>query len=149
VSATIIVGIAEQWKGYLPSSFFADLVNSAIPFLPSSPSNQSLANISATFDNFFNNATSYGPRYVTCLAQVQQCVVAAIRSSGTIDAVCAGPQAGCSLTRRRRMKRAMEGSDGSTSSRGVYARGSVELQRLHKMAGARRTTGWRSYQGRR
>lgn len=105
VSQTLILGIAEQFTGYLPSSFFSSLISAASPLLSNSTSNPtgaSAAEIANAFDSFFNNATSYGPAYGYCIAQVQKCVTEAFRAGGTLEAVCAGPVEGCELPARRK-----------------------------------------------
>ncbi|GAA6061013.1 hypothetical protein JCM10212_001069 [Sporobolomyces blumeae] len=95
ISMTTIVGIAEQFSGYLPSSFYTDLVDYSAPLLANYTANAhnlTQAELNADLDKFFNNATSYGPAFVTCIAEVQQCVTNAIVKTGTTDAVCKGPE---------------------------------------------------------
>lgn len=94
ISETIIAGIAEQFQGYLPSSFFTDLVNAAEPFIANSTLDAGV--IDGALNSFFNSA-SYGPAYTTCIVQVQACVTGAVAASGTINAVCPGPVDGCAV----------------------------------------------------
>ena len=98
VASTMIRGITEQFSGYLPSSFFSDLVQFSETYIQNSSTNphkltQSQAN--AIFDSYFNNATSYGPAFVTCFHQVQDCVTKAIVTSGNKAAACKGPVGKC------------------------------------------------------
>lgn len=104
ISATVIAGIAEQYQGYLASSFFSDLVAFSTPLL--SNATASAADIDAAFDAYFNGL-AYGPAFAGCVVQVQECVTNAIEKSGTVGAVCAGPVAGCSsvASRRERVRR--------------------------------------------
>ncbi|GAA5894552.1 hypothetical protein JCM6882_004848 [Rhodosporidiobolus microsporus] len=107
LSMTTINSINQQFAGYLPSSFFTDLVDYSTAVLAgnasasinatasANPHNLTQAELNAAFETFFNNATSYGAAYVTCLNEVQSCVTNAIVKSGTIDAVCPGPVDGC------------------------------------------------------
>ncbi|BGP50430.1 hypothetical protein JCM10450v2_006349 [Rhodotorula kratochvilovae] len=113
VSTTTILSIAQQFDGYLPSSFFSDLVSYSAPLLNTSANAHNLtqAELNASLDSFFNNATSYGPAYVTCISQVQSCVLGAVAKSGTLDTVCAGPVAGCDLAKadaKRMVRRSVE-----------------------------------------
>lgn len=98
LSATVIAGIAEQYQGYLASSFFSDLVEFSTPLL--SNTTASAADVDAAFDAYFNSLT-YGPAYAGCVVQVQECVTNAVRESGTIGAVCPGPVSGCSKVASR------------------------------------------------
>ncbi|GAA6003993.1 hypothetical protein JCM10207_006503 [Rhodosporidiobolus poonsookiae] len=98
ISMTTIQSIEQQFLGYLPSSFFTDLVDYSSTLLNTSSNAHNLtqSEVNASLESFFNNATAaYGPAYVTCLAEVQACVTNAVTKSGTIDAVCAGPVDGC------------------------------------------------------
>ncbi|GAA5827528.1 hypothetical protein JCM3770_005989 [Rhodotorula araucariae] len=107
VSTTTILSIAQQFDGYLPSSFFSDLVAYSAPLLNTSANAHNLtqADLNASLEGFFNNATSYGAAYVTCISQVENCVLGAVAKSGTIDAVCAGPVGGCDLATKADAKR--------------------------------------------
>lgn len=116
IASTMLLGISEQFAGYLPSSFFTDLTKFSEPYVSganstsTNPTNASQAEINAAFDEFFNSE-SYGPAYVTCLHQVQACVVNAITKKGSISAVCPGPVKGCETikaTANRRRARALE-----------------------------------------
>ncbi len=103
ISATVISGIAEQYQGYLASSFFSDLVQFATPLL--SNATASAADIDAAFDGYFNGLT-YGPAYAGCIVQVQECITNAIDKTGTMDAVCPGPVSGCAASAASRMVKA-------------------------------------------
>ncbi|GAA6029137.1 hypothetical protein JCM8097_001617 [Rhodosporidiobolus ruineniae] len=111
ISMTTINSIAQQFSGYLPSSFFTDLVDYSSTLLSTSTNAHNLtqAELNSAFESFFNNQTSYGAAYVRCFNEVQACVTSAIVKSGTLDAVCAGPVDGCSSVSEKadstRMKR--------------------------------------------
>lgn len=117
VTQTTILSIAQQYDGYLPSSFFTDLVDYSSILLNNSTANAhnlTQAELNSSFESFFNNQTSYGAAYVSCISQVQQCVTNAVTKSGSIDAVCPGPVKGCSLAKAdskrltRRVRRDIE-----------------------------------------
>ncbi|GAA5954942.1 hypothetical protein JCM8115_005575 [Rhodotorula mucilaginosa] len=116
VTQTTILSIAQQYDGYLPSSFFADLVDYSSTLLNSTANAHNLtqAELNSSLESFFNNQTSYGAAYVSCISQVQQCVTNAVTKSGSIDAVCPGPVKGCSLAKAdskrltRRVRRDLE-----------------------------------------
>ncbi|GAA5823240.1 hypothetical protein JCM11251_007535 [Rhodosporidiobolus azoricus] len=107
LSMTTVNSISQQFAGYLPSSFFTDLVEYSQAVLAgnvstsvnstaaSNPHDLTQSELNAAFESFFNNATSYGAAYVTCMNEVQSCVTNAIVKSGSIDAVCPGPVKGC------------------------------------------------------
>ncbi|BGP18613.1 hypothetical protein JCM10213_004246 [Rhodosporidiobolus nylandii] len=103
LSMTTINSISQQFAGYLPSSFFTDLVDYSSSILSSNASanahNLTQAELNSAFESYFNNQTSYGAAYVTCLNEVQECVTNAIVKSGSISAVCAGPVNGCTLAK--------------------------------------------------
>ncbi|GAA6006298.1 hypothetical protein JCM11491_002100 [Sporobolomyces phaffii] len=102
ISQTTMLSIAQQFQGYLPSSFFTDLVDYSTPFIANftaNAHNQTQAQLNAELEKFFNNGTSYGAQYVTCISEVQQCVTNAVVKTGSIDAVCPGPVKGCSLAK--------------------------------------------------
>jgi len=101
ISATVIAGIAEQYQGYLASSFFSDLVSFSTPLL--SNTTASAGDIDAAFDSYFNSLT-YGPAYAGCIVQVQECITNAVEKTGTIDAICPGPVNGCNSAASRRQK---------------------------------------------
>ncbi|GAA5891341.1 hypothetical protein JCM8208_002591 [Rhodotorula glutinis] len=113
VSTTTVLSIAQQFDGYLPSSFFSDLVAYSAPLLNTSANaahNMTQADVNSSLESFFNNSTSYGPAFVTCISQVEKCVLGAVQKSGTLDAVCAGPVDGCDLEKakaesQRRLRR--------------------------------------------
>lgn len=114
VSTTTILSIAQQFDGYIPSSFFSDLVAFSGPLLANASTNAhnlTQAQLNSELESFFNNSTSYGPAYVTCISQVEKCVLGAVEKTGTIDAVCAGPVDGCELATkadsRRMVRRSM------------------------------------------
>ncbi|KAM0790676.1 hypothetical protein ACM66B_004535 [Microbotryomycetes sp. NB124-2] len=103
VASTMIRGISEQFAGYLPSSFFTDLTKFSKSFVQNSTINKhnlTQAQANKIFDSYFNNATSYGPAFVTCFHQVQDCVTKAIVAGGDKKAVCKGPVAGCTLIKK-------------------------------------------------
>ncbi|BGP34105.1 hypothetical protein JCM10296v2_005920 [Rhodotorula toruloides] len=113
ISSTVILSIAQQFDGYLPSSFFTDLVDYSAPLINSYQNKHNLtqAQLNSDLESYFNNATSYGAAYVTCLSQVQQCVTNAVVKSGTIDAVCPGPVKGCTLPKsdsKRMVRRSVD-----------------------------------------
>ncbi|KAI5481392.1 Proteophosphoglycan ppg4 [Pseudohyphozyma bogoriensis] len=113
LSTTIVLGIAEQFNGYLPSAFFSDLVEASEPLIANitlNPTGASQATINAALNAIFNNITSYGPAFETCIEQVETCVKNAVIATGTIDAVCPGPVSGCSEStpERRRFRRHRE-----------------------------------------
>ncbi|GAA5986173.1 hypothetical protein JCM10908_006442 [Rhodotorula pacifica] len=101
VTQTTILSIAQQYDGYLPSSFFTDLVDYSSTLLNTTANAHNLtqAELNSSLESFFNNQTSYGAAYVSCISQVEQCVTNAVTKSGTIDAVCPGPVKGCSLAK--------------------------------------------------
>jgi len=77
ISQTTMLSIAQQFQGYLPSSFFTDLVDYSAPLIANYTSNsQNLtqAELNSNLEKFFNNGSSYGAQYVTCISEVQQCV---------------------------------------------------------------------------
>lgn len=77
MSQTTMLSIAQQFEGYLPSSFFSDLVEYSTPFIENYTANAhglTQGQLNAELEKFFNNQTEYGAKYVTCLSQVQQCV---------------------------------------------------------------------------
>lgn len=72
-----MLSIAQQFQGYLPSSFFTDLVDYSAPFIANYTSNShnlTQAELNSNLEKFFNNGSSYGAQYVTCISEVQQCV---------------------------------------------------------------------------
>lgn len=82
VSTTTILSIAQQFDGYIPSSFFSDLVAFSGPLLANASTNAhnlTQAQLNSELESFFNNSTSYGPAYVTCISQVEKCVLGASR----------------------------------------------------------------------
>ncbi|KAM0756312.1 hypothetical protein T439DRAFT_331172 [Meredithblackwellia eburnea MCA 4105] len=100
---TTVLGLTEQFQGYLPSSFFTDLVTYATPLLSNTTLNHhnlTSAQIDAAFDSFFNNATSFGPAYTGCIEQIQKCVTNAIEEKGKLAAVCPGPVKGCTSLKK-------------------------------------------------
>ncbi|GAA5853392.1 hypothetical protein JCM5353_009036 [Sporobolomyces roseus] len=102
ISQTTMLSIAQQFQGYLPSSFFTDLVDYSAPFIANYTSNShnlTQAELNSNLEKFFNNGSSYGAQYVTCISEVQQCVTNSIVKTGSIDAVCPGPVKGCSLAK--------------------------------------------------
>ncbi|GAA5852696.1 hypothetical protein JCM3766R1_006307 [Sporobolomyces carnicolor] len=102
MSQTTMLSIAQQFEGYLPSSFFSDLVEYSTPFIENYTANAhglTQGQLNAELEKFFNNQTEYGAKYVTCLSQVQQCVTNAIVKTGSIEAVCPGPVKGCQLSK--------------------------------------------------
>lgn len=101
------MSIAQQFAGYLPSSFFTDLVRFSSSHLNSTQNAHNLtqAEFNSEIDKFFNNATSYGPAYVTCLAQVQACVTKAVVKTGKAEAVCPGPVGGCETEKKVQRRR--------------------------------------------
>ncbi|GAA5959546.1 hypothetical protein JCM3765_002366 [Sporobolomyces pararoseus] len=102
ISQTTMLSIAQQFQGYLPSSFFTDLVDYSSPYIANFTSkshNLTQAQLNSELEKFFNNGTSYGAQYVTCISEVQQCVTNAIVKTGSLEAVCPGPVKGCSLTK--------------------------------------------------
>lgn len=101
LSQTIFMSIAQQFAGYLPSSFFTSLVEFSSSHLSNSTENKhhlTQGEFNSEIEKFFNNQTSYGAAYVTCLAQVQACVTNAVVKSGSAAAICPGPVKGCSAT---------------------------------------------------
>ncbi|KAK4052398.1 Golgi membrane exchange factor (Ric1p-Rgp1p) subunit [Microbotryomycetes sp. JL201] len=107
VASTMIRGISEQFAGYLPSSFFSDLTKFSATYVNNSTINKhklTQAQANKIFDSFFNNATSYGPAFVTCFHQVQDCVTKAIIAGGDKKAVCKGPVAGCTPMKKTSTK---------------------------------------------
>lgn len=72
VTETTILSIAQQYDGYIPSSFFTDLVDYSSSLLNTTANAHNLtqSDLNASLDSFFNNQTSYGPAYVTCISQV-------------------------------------------------------------------------------
>ncbi|GAA5867783.1 hypothetical protein JCM8547_005232 [Rhodosporidiobolus lusitaniae] len=127
VSQTTIASIAQQFAGYLPSSFFTDLTTYSSSLLTKTTLNThnlTQSELNSAFESFFNNATSYGAAYTTCILEVQECVTNAVVKTGTIDAVCAGPVDGCSTaqtstSRMARHRRSL--SKRSESSRFGFA----------------------------
>ncbi|GAA5965386.1 hypothetical protein JCM21900_004779 [Sporobolomyces salmonicolor] len=102
ITTTTILSIAQQFDGYLPSSFFTDLVNYSTPLLQNytlNAHNLTQAELNADLEAFFNNKNEYGAAYVTCMSEVEKCVTNAIVKNGTIDAVCGGPVDGCTLAK--------------------------------------------------
>ncbi|GAA5922136.1 hypothetical protein JCM1841_006896 [Sporobolomyces salmonicolor] len=102
ITTTTILSIAQQFDGYLPSSFFTDLVNYSTPLLQNytlNAHNLTQAKLNADLEAFFNNKNEYGAAYVTCISEVEKCVTNAIVKNGTIDAVCGGPVDGCTLAK--------------------------------------------------
>jgi len=91
---TMLMSMANQWSGYLPSSFFSDLVR--IVENMDNTGSYTEAQIVDALEQAFNNA-NMGPAYVGCFEQVQGCVLDEIRSTGNIGATCPGPQPGCEL----------------------------------------------------
>ncbi|GAA5897420.1 uncharacterized protein JCM6883_006693 [Sporobolomyces salmoneus] len=116
ISQTTMLSIAQQFQGYLPSSFFTDLVDYSTPYIANFTANAhnlTQAQLNSELEKFFNNGTSYGAQYVTCISEVQQCVTNAIVKTGSIEAVCPGPVKGCSLAKSSSSRFAKR----STSSR--------------------------------
>ncbi|GAA5899613.1 hypothetical protein JCM5296_006958 [Sporobolomyces johnsonii] len=102
ITTTTILSIAQQFDGYLPSSFFTDLVDYSTPLLQNytlNAHNLTQAELNADLEAFFNNKNEYGAAYVTCISEVEKCVTNAVVKNGTIDAVCAGPVDGCTLVK--------------------------------------------------
>ena len=127
IASTMLLGISEQFAGYLPSSFFTDLTKFSESYVSgansstTNPTGASQAQINAAFDKYFNSK-SYGPAYVTCLHQVQACVVNNIVKKGSTSAVCPGPVKGCETikaTSTRRRARALELEEHERFSRWV------------------------------
>ncbi|GAA6000558.1 uncharacterized protein JCM10292_000484 [Rhodotorula paludigena] len=114
VSTTTILSIAQQFAGYIPSSFFTDLVDYSAPLLNTTANAHNLtqAQLNSELESFFNNATTYGAAYVTCISQVQECVLNAVEKTGTIDAVCPGPVGNCDLKTKADAKRMVRRSVG-------------------------------------
>ncbi|GAA5877147.1 hypothetical protein JCM1840_005670 [Sporobolomyces johnsonii] len=102
ITTTTILSIAQQFDGYIPSSFFTDLVEYSTPLLQNytlNAHNLTQAELNADLEAFFNNKNEYGAAYVTCISEVEKCVTNAVVKNGTIDAVCAGPVDGCTLAK--------------------------------------------------
>lgn len=91
---TMLMSMANQWSGYLPSSFFTDLVR--IVENMDNTGSYTEGQIVDALEQAFNNA-NMGPAYVGCFEQVQSCVLDEVRSTGNIGATCPGPQPGCEL----------------------------------------------------
>lgn len=91
---TMVMSVAQQYSGYLPSSFFTDLVN--IISSMSATGEYSKTQLITALDQAFNNA-NMGPAYVGCFEQVQTCVLGQIESTGNYSSTCPGPVAGCEL----------------------------------------------------
>lgn len=130
----MVSGIAEQFQGYLPSSFFTDLVTESNKLIntPANVKSLSPAQINAALDSYFNNATSYGPAFVTCFEQVQQCLTNAITKTGTIDAICPGPVGNCQAqtTARLTVRYAKRAVNANTIEKRAIERRRVERMQV-------------------
>lgn len=91
---TMVNSVAQQFSGYLPSAFFSDLVS--IISNMSATGEYSKTQLITALDQAFNNA-NMGPAYVGCFAQVQDCILNEIESTGNYSTTCPGPVAGCEL----------------------------------------------------
>lgn len=91
---TMVNSVAQQFSGYLPSSFFSDLVS--IISNMTATGEYSKTQLITALDQAFNNA-NMGPAYVGCFAQVQDCILNEIQSTGNYSSTCPGPVAGCEL----------------------------------------------------
>lgn len=94
---TMVSSVAQQFSGYLPSSFFSDLVSTLDHInTTANGGNFTKTQLVDALEGAFNNA-NIGPAYVGCFNQVQSCVLANIQSTNDINANCPGPVAGCEL----------------------------------------------------
>ncbi|GAA5974962.1 hypothetical protein JCM11641_006781 [Rhodosporidiobolus odoratus] len=119
LSMTTINSIAQQFSGYLPSSFFTDLVTYSSTLLNSTstnPNNLTQSTLNAAFESYFNNATSLGPAYVTCIVEVQECVTEAIKAGAGKEAVCRGPIKGCEAIKASASSSSSSSASSSASS---------------------------------
>lgn len=91
--SSVIAELTVSFPGYLPSSFFSDLV-SAVDDLNSTT--YSKDQIVGALDKAFNNA-NMGPAYVGCFEQVQTCILNEIAATGNIASTCPEAVKGCEL----------------------------------------------------